>query len=181
MIPEREREALMRLTMCAREECGMCKYKDTCDFDFQYETATKCMNILADALRTADRKTEPITHDDYIETENDHLEARCLNCHNAKACKEKHWKGCKYEPWKLTAVDVEPQMKACRECDDYAGDGMYCAKNHIVYDFDTCKDESSGYKKWEAKPPIEVPTEITTCVGVAVSMLEDELQPERSE
>ena len=37
MIPEREREALMRLTMCAREECVMCKYKDTCDFDFQYE------------------------------------------------------------------------------------------------------------------------------------------------
>lgn len=58
MIPEREREALMRLTMCAREECGMCKYKDTCGFDFQYETATKCMNILADALN-ADRKTEP--------------------------------------------------------------------------------------------------------------------------
>ena len=55
MIPEREREALMRLTMCAREECGMCKYKDTCDFDFQCETATRCMNILADALR----KTEP--------------------------------------------------------------------------------------------------------------------------
>ena len=57
MIPEREREALMRLTMCAREECGMCKYKETCDFDFQYETATRCMNILADALN-ADRKTE---------------------------------------------------------------------------------------------------------------------------
>ena len=57
MIPEREREALMRLTMCAREECGMCKYKDTCNFDFQYETATRCMNILADALN-ADRKTE---------------------------------------------------------------------------------------------------------------------------
>ena len=57
MIPEREREALMRLTMCAREECGMCKYKDTCDFDFQYEIATRCMNILADALN-ADRKTE---------------------------------------------------------------------------------------------------------------------------
>ena len=55
MILEKEREALMRLTMCAREECGMCKYKDTCGFDFQYELATKNMNILADALR----KTEP--------------------------------------------------------------------------------------------------------------------------
>ena len=36
---------------------------------------------------------------------------------------------------------TEPTAKLCRECDDYAGDGMYCAKNHIVYDFDTCKDE----------------------------------------
>ena len=54
MIPEREREALMRLTMCAREECGMCKYKDTCNFEFQYEIATENMNILADALKVAD-------------------------------------------------------------------------------------------------------------------------------
>ena len=56
MIPEREREALMRLTMCAREECAMCKYKDTCDFDFQFKTATNCMNILADALRNCSEK-----------------------------------------------------------------------------------------------------------------------------
>ena len=54
MIPEKEREALMRLTMCAREECIMCKYHKECDFDYQYETATRCMNILADALRKTD-------------------------------------------------------------------------------------------------------------------------------
>ena len=59
MIPEKEREALMRLTMCAREECGMCKYKDTCGFDFQYETATRCMNILADALRKLNSSEKP--------------------------------------------------------------------------------------------------------------------------
>ena len=51
MIPEREREALMRLTMCAREECHICRYKEQCDYDFQYRLATKNMNILADALR----------------------------------------------------------------------------------------------------------------------------------
>lgn len=36
------------------------------------------------------------------------LTARCLNCKDAKACKENHWEGCKYEtyteqtdcPWK---------------------------------------------------------------------------------
>jgi len=54
MIPEREREALMRLTMCAREECRICKYEDTCNFTFQCDLATENMNILADALRVAD-------------------------------------------------------------------------------------------------------------------------------
>ena len=33
-------------------------------------------------------------------------------------------------------------VKLCRECEEYAGDGMYCASNYLVYDFDTCKDES---------------------------------------
>lgn len=56
MIPEREREAVMRLTMCARGECPMCKYEEQCDnWDFRMELATKNMNILADALR----KDEP--------------------------------------------------------------------------------------------------------------------------
>lgn len=55
MIPEREREALMRLTMCARGECPICKYEEQCDnWDFRMELATKNMNILADALRVAD-------------------------------------------------------------------------------------------------------------------------------
>ena len=65
MIPEREREALMRLTMCAREEGDMCKYKDTCNFDFQYETATRCMNILADALRKDESLTEGVWNAGY--------------------------------------------------------------------------------------------------------------------
>ena len=49
MIPERERKALMRLTMCARVQCDICKYRDStleeCD-----ERITQNMNILADAL-----------------------------------------------------------------------------------------------------------------------------------
>ena len=48
---EEVREALMRLTMCAREECGMCKYKDDCDFDKQYEMATKNMNTILNAFK----------------------------------------------------------------------------------------------------------------------------------
>ena len=51
---------------------------------------------------------------------------------------------CNYEPQTKThdkhtethsCVKDEPQTKLCRECDDYAGNGMYCAENHIVYDF----------------------------------------------
>lgn len=52
MIPEREREALMRLTLCAREECSICKHKDVCNPNFRYELGTINMNILAEALRT---------------------------------------------------------------------------------------------------------------------------------
>ena len=59
MIPEKEREALMRLTMCARGECPMCKYEEQCDnWDFRMELATKNMNILADALRKTENSSE---------------------------------------------------------------------------------------------------------------------------
>jgi len=60
MIPEREREALMRLTMCARGECPMCKYEEQCDnWDFRMELATKNMNILADAIRRLSDSEKP--------------------------------------------------------------------------------------------------------------------------
>ena len=49
-IPEREREALMRLTMCARGECPMCIYEERCNDDFQMNLSTENTNILADAL-----------------------------------------------------------------------------------------------------------------------------------
>ena len=49
-MTEEVREALMRLTMCAREECAICKYKDKCNFDFQYEESTKNMNTILDSL-----------------------------------------------------------------------------------------------------------------------------------
>ena len=49
-MTEEVREALMRLTMCAREECGMCKYKDKCGFDFQYKLSTENMHTILDAL-----------------------------------------------------------------------------------------------------------------------------------
>ena len=49
---ENVREALMRLSMCARKECEICKYKDRpkaeLPSDDCKERATKNMNILAD-------------------------------------------------------------------------------------------------------------------------------------
>ncbi len=80
--------------------------------------------VIADVMM-ADRKTEPIPRDDYIELENDHLEARCLNCNNAKACKEKHWEGCIYEPkdektcetcryWKYIAHEWQCETTKCQ-------------------------------------------------------------------
>lgn len=53
-MTEEVREALMRLTMCAREECAMCKYKDECGFDFQYKISTENMNIILDAFISAE-------------------------------------------------------------------------------------------------------------------------------
>ena len=37
----------------------------------------------------------------------------------------------------------EPQSELCRGCKDYAGNGMFCAKNYMVYDFSgsVCKTE----------------------------------------
>ena len=51
---------------------------------------------------------------------------------------------------RVNFFDELPQTKLCRECDDYAGDGMYCASNHIVYDFSTskgnCEPQTDCYK-----------------------------------
>ena len=50
MIPEKEREALMRLVMCAQDECPICKYKDKYTYDDCFREIIKDMNILANAL-----------------------------------------------------------------------------------------------------------------------------------
>lgn len=107
--------------------------------------------VIADVM-LADRKIEPIPHDDYIETENDHLEARCLNCNNAKACKEKHWKGCVYEP------KDEKTCETCKHnklewyseiCDSCCGNNNHYEPKtepqtdiHDLTDCDFCRDRN---------------------------------------
>lgn len=39
------------------------------------------------------------------------------------------------------------QPTLCRECDDYAGDGMYCASNYIVYDFSTSREHCEAERR----------------------------------
>lgn len=52
IMTEEVREALMRLSMCAREECTICKCEDNCGFDKQVEMATENMNIILNAFNT---------------------------------------------------------------------------------------------------------------------------------
>ena len=123
----------------------------------------------------ADRKTEPITHDDYIESENDYLEAMCLNCNNAKACKEKHWDGCVYEPkdektcetcrhWKYIAH--EWQCEACK-CQGYE------PKDEPQTDVINPQEPTNDEKCFECD-------DFFTCGGQC-NKIEDEPQTERSE
>ena len=93
--------------------------------------------IWEEAVRKADRKTEPtsskmeqVDKDINVRSKDEpqiQLTARCLNCNNAKACKENHWEGCVYEPkdektcetcrhWKYIAK--EWQCEACK-CQGY--------------------------------------------------------------
>lgn len=55
MIPEKEREALMRMVMCARHQCAICKYHDKYTHDDCENEITDDMHILMDAL---ERKEE---------------------------------------------------------------------------------------------------------------------------
>ena len=103
---------------------------------YDTKVLTKAVRLILEEL-TADRKTEnssekpnnsTISKMEQVEDKPQiQLTARCLNCNNAKACKEKHWEGCVYEPkdektcetcrhWKYIAH--EWQCEACK-CQGY--------------------------------------------------------------
>ena len=58
-LTEEVREAIMRLTMCAREECDICKFghnhDNDCNFSKQVNRATENMNTILNAFKSADR------------------------------------------------------------------------------------------------------------------------------
>lgn len=49
MIAEKEREALMRLSLCARRMCAICKYKDN-EWDQCLVIQAGCVSVLFDAV-----------------------------------------------------------------------------------------------------------------------------------
>lgn len=64
-MSDKERDALMRLTMCARNECVICKYKNEYTDSQCYELQTKCMNILAESLKNRSKSmSDEVTKDD---------------------------------------------------------------------------------------------------------------------
>lgn len=50
MIPEKERDALMRLTMCARHQCALCKYSGKYTHEDCEIEITEDKNILVEAF-----------------------------------------------------------------------------------------------------------------------------------
>ena len=64
---EKVREALMRLSMCARKECEICKYKDRpkaeLPSDDCKERSIKNMNILADVCLRDDQSRKAVRSD----------------------------------------------------------------------------------------------------------------------
>ena len=101
-MTEEVREALMRLAMCAREECGMCKYKDECGFDFQYKISTDNMNTLADALLRSKCEVDAKSAD-AVEV------VRCKDCRMTRGRDEHIWRW-----W-------------CFVHQEYMADDYYCA------------------------------------------------------
>lgn len=54
-MTEKEREALMRLTMCARHQCTICKWHDKYTHDDCEEEITDDMHILMDAIKRKEK------------------------------------------------------------------------------------------------------------------------------
>lgn len=77
------------------------------------------------------------------------LTAKCLNCHNAKACKENHWDGCIYEP-QTDCDDIYPLVIIKDRYTGVYSNGKYTAWNmyfdEIPQDIDG--DDISCYDFW---------------------------------
>lgn len=113
---EQVREALMRLSMCARKQCGMCKHKDRPDAELPSEEckkrSVKNMNILADVCLKDTPKT-PQTVKERFKKKHVTICWRCAN--NCGGCSwSKNFTP--VEGW--TAVPTELQARGTGEKND---------------------------------------------------------------
>ena len=99
IMTEEVREALMRLTMCAREECSFCKHVSDCGFDKQVEMATENMHIILDAFDTA-----PTDSEDCI-SRADTINAMCRECKMTKS-----WGWCEKDCTEVAIVKGMPPV-----------------------------------------------------------------------
>ena len=60
LIPETEREALMRITMCARNQCSICKYGSIFTHKDCEMLITENMHVLMDALEVKKKQTRSL-------------------------------------------------------------------------------------------------------------------------
>lgn len=114
------------------------RYKVTFDgwlYTEEKDICTDCFKRIADEIKQADTPQTELT-------------AKCLNCHNAKACKENHWDGCIYEPqtdiYPLTIV--EDRYTGVYSNGEYTAWNMYF--DEIPQDIDG--DDVSCYDFWHS-------------------------------
>ena len=170
---------------CEPKICDTCRYYNSnipCgSTPSACKEADKFAEEFVDGLKKLKPKVEPTISkmeqvDDETQTQ---LTARCLNCNNAKACKEKHWEGCVYEPkdektcetcrhWKYIAH--EWQCEACK-CQGYE------PKDEPKTQMKT-QNSNLTFEKWEAPPKFEHKGDTTTCVSVPACLLEIEDEPQ---
>ena len=79
------------------------------------------------------------------------LTAKCLNCRNAKACKEKHWDGCIYEP-QTDCEDIYPLVIIKDRYTGTYSNGEYTAWNMYFEDIprEIDEDDVTCYNFWHS-------------------------------
>lgn len=107
-------------------------FSEVCKYEPTTQTETQNSNLTFDTPQTE-------------------LTAKCLNCHNAKACKEKHWDGCIYEP-QTDCEDIYPLVIIEDRYTGVYSNGEYTAWNmyfdEIPQDIDG--DDVSCYDFWHS-------------------------------
>jgi len=79
------------------------------------------------------------------------LTAKCLNCRNAKACKENHWDGCIYEP-QTDCEDIYPLVIIKDRYTGTYSNGEYTAWNMFFEDIprEIDEDDVTCYNFWHS-------------------------------